>query len=133
MESIRPIPGTVSPRAAVRTPSGPSRTAVPPRTSRTVQPSIVVGRVSATATIGSRVDEFVFACVLAESTARRLPPGDGASGFAKGADVDAVLRALSLLPLDLTSGTRREAVSVVWVIRSAAGIFTPHAHPNPTP
>src|SRR5262245_32278826 len=49
IESIRPTPGTVSPRAARHTPSGPSSTTVPPTTSRTVQPSIVVGRVSGTA------------------------------------------------------------------------------------
>ena len=54
IESIRPTPGTVSPRVTVETPSGPSRIAVAPRTSRTVQPSIVVGLVSGTATIGSR-------------------------------------------------------------------------------
>src|ERR1700704_5446229 len=88
MESIRPIPGTVSPRAAVRTPSGPSRTAVPPRTSRTVQPSIVVGLVSATGTMGSRAVRVVFAWVtgdvLAESE-RRAPPGDAAPALAKGA------------------------------------------------
>src|SRR3954447_22406990 len=78
MESIRPIPGTVSPRAAVRTPSGPSRTAVPPRTSRTVQPSIVVGLVSATATIGSRAIGGVFA----GSTEKRGPFGDAPSAFA---------------------------------------------------
>src|SRR5712671_3874446 len=54
IESIRQTPGTVSPRVTVQTPSGPSRIAVAPRTSRTVQPSIVVGLVSGTATIGSR-------------------------------------------------------------------------------
>src|SRR5262249_48029191 len=50
IESIRPIPGTVSPCAARQAPLGPSSTTVPPTTSRIVQPSIVVGRVSATAT-----------------------------------------------------------------------------------
>ena len=54
IDSIRPTPGTVSPRAAIRTPSGPPRTAVPPRTSRTVQPSIVVGLVSGAGTMASR-------------------------------------------------------------------------------
>ena len=54
IDSIRPTPGTVSPRAAIRTPSGPPRTAVPPRTSRTVHPSIVVGLVSGTGTIAAR-------------------------------------------------------------------------------
>src|SRR5262249_10970233 len=49
-ESIRPIPGTVSPCAARQAPLGPSSTTVPPTTSRIVQPSIVVGRVSGTAT-----------------------------------------------------------------------------------
>jgi hypothetical protein len=52
IESIRPMPGTVSPRVAIRIPSGPPRTAVPPRTSRTVQPSIVVGLVSGAGVIG---------------------------------------------------------------------------------
>jgi hypothetical protein len=48
IESIRPMPGTTSPRAAIRIPSGPSSTAVPPRTSRTAQSTIVVGLVSGT-------------------------------------------------------------------------------------
>src|SRR5258707_9100287 len=46
MDSILPTPGTVSPGAALRTPPGPSRTAVPLVTSRTVQPAMVVGLVS---------------------------------------------------------------------------------------
>src|SRR3954471_15733067 len=45
-DSTRPIPGTVSPCAARQTPPGPSSMAVPPTTSRIVQPSIVVGLVS---------------------------------------------------------------------------------------
>src|SRR5262249_32623328 len=48
IESTRPSPGTMSPRAARQTPSGPSSVAVDPETSRTVQPSMVVGRVSGT-------------------------------------------------------------------------------------
>lgn len=48
IESIRPMLGTTSPRAAIRIPSGPSSTAVPPRTSRTGHPPIVVGLVSGT-------------------------------------------------------------------------------------
>lgn len=48
IESIRPMPGITSPRAAIRIPSGPSSTAVPPRTSRTAHPPIVVGLVSGT-------------------------------------------------------------------------------------
>src|SRR6187431_2777876 len=50
-----PTPGTVSPALPVRMPSGPSSTTVLPRTSRTVQPSTVAGRVSGAATTGSRV------------------------------------------------------------------------------
>src|SRR5215470_8248446 len=48
IESIFPTPGTVSPRVALHTPFGPSRTAAPSRTSRRVQPSMVVGFVSGT-------------------------------------------------------------------------------------
>ena len=54
IESTRPRPGTVSPTIAVRIPAGPSSTTVPPRTSRTTQPSIVVGRVSGAGERGSR-------------------------------------------------------------------------------
>src|SRR4051794_32465115 len=119
MESIRPIPGTMSPRAAVRTPSGPSRTTVPPRTSRTVQPAIVVGFVSGTAT-SSRAAGAAFAGVArdgpAASEERRAPAGDAPSAFARGApaeETDDVLRTLSLLPPGLISGSRR-GVSI-WV------------------
>src|SRR5206468_3948350 len=101
MESMRPTPGTVSPRAAVRTPSGPSRTAVPPRTSRTVQPSIVVGLVSATGTMGSRAFDAASAFDPAGETAPK------AGGVCR-PEVDAGLRMPSLLPVDLISGTRRE-------------------------
>jgi len=48
IESIFPTPGTVSPRVAFQMPLGPSKTAVPPLTSRIVHPSIVVGLVSGT-------------------------------------------------------------------------------------
>lgn len=41
-----PTPGIVSPRATLRMPSGPSKTAVPLVTSRNIQPSMVVGLVS---------------------------------------------------------------------------------------
>ena len=46
IDSTLPTRGTVSPRAALQIPSGPSRTAVAPETSRTVQPSMVAGLVS---------------------------------------------------------------------------------------
>jgi hypothetical protein len=47
-ESMRPTPGTVSPRITLRTPFGPCRIIASPRTSRTIQPSMVIGRVSGT-------------------------------------------------------------------------------------
>ena len=46
IDSTLPTRGTVSPRIALQTPSGPSKTAVTPETSRTVQPSMVSGLVS---------------------------------------------------------------------------------------
>jgi hypothetical protein len=52
IESTLPTPGTVSPRAADQVPFGPSSTTLPPTTSRTVQPSIVVGLVSGTGVVG---------------------------------------------------------------------------------
>ena len=50
IESTRPTPGTVSPRVALKMPLGPSKTTFPPTTSRTVQPSMVVGLVSGNGT-----------------------------------------------------------------------------------
>jgi hypothetical protein len=46
MDSTLPTPGIMSPLDTLRMPSGPSKTAVPLATSRSVQPSIVVGLVS---------------------------------------------------------------------------------------
>ena len=46
MDSTLPTPGTVCPRVALQTPLGPANTAVPFTTSRSVQPSMVFGRVS---------------------------------------------------------------------------------------
>jgi hypothetical protein len=46
IESTLPTPGTVCPGVTFQTPFGPSMTAVPSTTSRSVQPSIVVGLVS---------------------------------------------------------------------------------------
>jgi len=46
IDSNLPNPGTLSPRAALQIPSGPSKIAFPPMTSRTVHPSTVVGLVS---------------------------------------------------------------------------------------
>jgi len=47
-----PTPGTESPRLTLNTPPGPSKTAVPSTTSRSVQPSMVVGLVSGTGARG---------------------------------------------------------------------------------
>ncbi len=49
IESTRPTPGTVCPGVTLQTPFGPSITAVPFTTSRSVQPSLVVGLVSGVA------------------------------------------------------------------------------------
>jgi hypothetical protein len=46
IESTLPIPGTVCPGVTFQTPLGPSNTAVPLTTSRSVQPAMVVGLVS---------------------------------------------------------------------------------------
>ena len=46
IDSTPPTPGKISPRFTLQTPLGPSKMAVPPTTSRTIQPSIVVGLVS---------------------------------------------------------------------------------------
>src|SRR6516225_1998553 len=46
IESTLPTPGTVCPGVALQTPLGPSKTAVPLATSRSVQPLMVVGLVS---------------------------------------------------------------------------------------
>jgi hypothetical protein len=46
IESILPKPGTELPRVTFKVPLGPSNTTDPPTTSRTVQPGMVVGRVS---------------------------------------------------------------------------------------
>ena len=48
INSILPTPGTVSPRVTRQVPLGPSNTAVPFVTSRSVQPLMVVGLVSGT-------------------------------------------------------------------------------------
>jgi hypothetical protein len=48
MDSTRPTPGTVSPRLAVKIPFGPSKTAAPLFTSRSIHPSMVVHFVSGT-------------------------------------------------------------------------------------
>src|SRR5262249_14665930 len=94
-ESIRPIPGTISPCAARQAPLGPSSTTVPPTTSRIVQPSIVVGRVSGTATglaaagamlfvvNGSLLAPALASCGLRERSCPRFKPlGPGPAALA---------------------------------------------------
>src|SRR5271166_6547021 len=56
MSSIFPSPDTLSPRLTFRMPFGPSKTAVPPITLRTVQPLMEAGLVSGTAT--GRAESF---------------------------------------------------------------------------
>src|SRR5437867_4395049 len=140
IESIRPTPGTESPRVTVQTPSGPSRIAVPPRTSRTVQPSMVVGLVSGTDPIISRGGTkapvgFAFACTteaVREDAATGRVPSEPV--------VDVVLRTRpSVLPTDFVSGSGipREYLTF-WVAWSTADSifenryqFAPPAHPSP--
>lgn len=132
MESMRPMPGTTSPRAAIRIPSGPSSTAVPPRTSRTAQPAMVVGLVSgptgAAPQAGSspsqtrprrRAKEAGFEASADCAPLDGLTRGFGATlamtveGCPKAGAVrepDA-FRTLSVLPPALVSGMRREAAS----------------------
>jgi len=140
MESIRPIPGTVSPRVTVQMPSGPSRIAVPPRTSRTVQPSIVVGLVSGTATIISRGTakapvRLVFVC-----TTEAVREDAAARGVPSEPVVDVVLRTRpSVLAADFVSesGIRRKYVNFCVAGLEATSIFekrcqfAPPAHPSP--
>src|SRR4051794_20418315 len=121
MDSTRPRPGMVSPRAAIRMPSGPSSTAVPSRTSTTVQPGIVAGLGSGAATNGCRIavaaaEGPALACE-AELADGRAAAGNRADGFgmlptmAGESDADAVFRAPSILPLDRASEIRGAGVS----------------------
>src|ERR1700716_2624715 len=137
IESIRPMPGTVSPRAPVQMPSGPSRIAVAPRTSRTVQPSIVVGLVSGTATIVSRgasdaADRLIFAGTIGAAREDAATAGLPV--------VDAVLRTgPSVLLADFVSeaGIRREYVTFCVGCSKAASRsekwyqLAPPVHPSP--
>src|SRR5258707_3071712 len=138
IESMRPIPGTVSPRVTVQTPLGPSRIAVPPRTSRTVQPSIVVGLVSGTATIISRGTTkppggSVFACTT-EAVCE-----DAATGVPSEPVVDGVLRTGPSVLADFVSESRTGREYVTFCVTGLeAGSkserryqFAPPAHPSP--
>jgi hypothetical protein len=80
MESTRPTPGIVSPTDTFRMPPGPFKTAVPPKTSRTVQPGMVFGLVSGVGVSRGRnffsagstgaaatFSEVVFCCTIGET------------------------------------------------------------------
>src|SRR3954468_14801761 len=156
-DSMRPIPGTVSPCAARQTPPGPSSTAVPPTTSRIVQPSIVVGLVSGAGAGRGRIFarswldpapmEFVvvtsllaaaLACCAGRDGSRaRLAPGAGLATLAvvgalgaSSRSVFAPAQALSLRP------SRAQAESACCT-GAAAGAkkkegLAPPNHPTPT-
>ncbi len=153
MESIRPMPGTSSPRAAIRIPSGPSSTAVPARTSRTAHPTIVVGLVSGTGRrgpvgwtepvidmSGSRTSG---SCATLDALARGFGPrlevnveDPPIPGGVRELDADAVFRVLSTLLTGLMLGMRREAASIEAIgLRAeiAAGANKAPAQPSPTP
>ena len=146
MDSTRPIPGIVSPRAAIRIPSGPSSTAVPSLTSTTVQPGIVAGFVSGAATRGCRI-----AIAAAEGPAftweagpadGRAAPDNRADGLgmlptmAGESDADAVFRVPSILPLDRASAMRGAGASFCATSTRPSSVanwgqFRPPAHPSP--
>src|SRR5262245_31479551 len=147
MESTRPIPGITSPRAAIRIPSGPSRTAVPSRTSTTVHPGMVVGLVSGAGAKGCLAaivvpDGLAFGCD-AEPADKRAPDvteGLGMLPTKAGADVcrsgaDAVFGAPSILPPDLVSGICSAGDSLAIGLRPSmlanSGQLRPLAHPSP--
>ena len=145
MDSTRPSPGMVSPRAAILIPSGPSRTAVPSRTSTTVQPGIVAGLVSGAATRGCRSaiaaaegPTFAWEAELAAGRAT----GNRAGGLgmlptmAGESDEDAVFRAPSILPPDRASDIRGEGASLCATSTRPSslakwGQFRPPVHPSP--
>src|SRR4029079_11110621 len=157
-DSMRPIPGTVSPCAAGQTPPGPSSTAVPPTTSRIVQPSIVIGLVSgAGAGLGrifarSWLDpaamEFVvvtsllaaaLACCAGRDGSRaRLAPAAGLASFAVVGALGATSRSV-LAPAQALSlrRARAQAESAACCTGAAAGAkkkegLAPPNHPTPT-
>src|SRR4051812_24766804 len=155
-DSTRPIPGTVSPCAARQTPPGPSSTAVPPTTSRIVQPSIVVGLVSgAGAGLGrifarSWLDpaamEFVvvtslaaaLACCAARDGSRaRLAPAAGLATFAVVGALGATSRSVLAPAQALSLRPSRAQPESTCCTGAAAGAkkkegLAPPNHPTPT-
>ena len=106
MESTRPTPGTVSPVFARQTPSGPCKTAVPPTTSRTDQPSMVVGLVSGTGAVGlaSDTDAVDLGDAFARSFALADAGEEGAYGRLGGTSLLATAPARCALPRAVSTG-----------------------------
>ena len=142
MDSTRPTPGMVSPRAAIRIPSGPSRTAVPSRTSTTVQPGIVAGLVSGAATSGCRI-------AIAGAECPHWPGASGVHRPATGRVAWECCRQWRANPAPTPSFARLQPCGLIALRKSAArallsaqrprrlsslancGQFRPPAHPNP--
>ena len=78
IESTLPNPGTASPRVTFKMPWGPSKTAAPPTTSRTVQPGTVVGRVSGVGVALDQVASCSEPSLRAEELVSCLCEGNGA-------------------------------------------------------
>ena len=78
IESTLPNPGTASPRVTFKMPWGPSKTAAPPTTSRTVEPGTVVGRVSGVGVALDQVASCSEPSLRAEELVSCLCEGNGA-------------------------------------------------------
>jgi hypothetical protein len=92
IESTLPTPGTVSPRLTLQMPLGPSKIAIPFVTSRSVHPSIVVGRVSGSGVSFDRLSRLLTlgriiaacCCIACEwSIADALDVATPTGGFAR--------------------------------------------------
>jgi hypothetical protein len=106
-----PTPGTVSPRVPVQTPSGPSKIALPPTTSRTLQPSIVVGFVSGN-------DIGLFDVVGPRPTPETADPGDILCWAAAGR------RPALCVKSSRRAGTLPAGVAVLYLFSTAGGDFS---------
>src|SRR4029450_6891112 len=136
IESIFPTPGTVSPSVALQMPFGPSKTAVPPSTSRTVHPLMVVGFVSGTG--ADLVKRFVRSTAGGDGVLATCFLSDESAVGALPWDVSWTL--LDVLTLEGNSCTGLAAMAAVEdVIRSTDGKsalkakkseFSPPTHPR---
>src|SRR5262249_19796699 len=75
IESTLPMPGTVCPGVTLQTPFGPSKTAVPLITSRSVQPGIVVGLVSGVGGSFRGSSALTVCCTPVECLLAAVPTG----------------------------------------------------------